>query len=283
MIPTPINIGAAPNDGTGDPLRTIFQTVNANFAQVFAAAPKCNFEALRPPTVTDDFTAGYETGSLWLLPSRGMMWRCMAASPGGAVWTPFGTMDHPGYRPDLFYGAPMSASATADIEANRLYAYPVAILFRCRIKGLFVYVPTGAAVTARLGIYAHDYDTKLPGALIAEGAADVDVSSGTGVGTTFTANPELQPGIYWLASCWSGICAPSQVPANFNSGGIGWMWGHAGAVGPMTAVATDCTTRYTRDDPLTYVPGSPFFPGQFGAGSFGLNAPGSPLIAWRCE
>ena len=34
-----INIGALPNDGTGDPLRTAFNEVNLNFNQVFAAGP----------------------------------------------------------------------------------------------------------------------------------------------------------------------------------------------------------------------------------------------------
>ncbi len=34
-----IDIGAAANDGTGDPLRTAFNEVNLNFDQVFAAGP----------------------------------------------------------------------------------------------------------------------------------------------------------------------------------------------------------------------------------------------------
>lgn len=34
-----INIGALPNDGTGDPLRTAFNETNLNFDQVFAAGP----------------------------------------------------------------------------------------------------------------------------------------------------------------------------------------------------------------------------------------------------
>lgn len=34
-----INIGAMPNDGTGDPLRTAFNETNLNFDQIFAAGP----------------------------------------------------------------------------------------------------------------------------------------------------------------------------------------------------------------------------------------------------
>ena len=37
--PIVINIGAIPNDGTGDPLRTAFNDVNLNFANVFAYGP----------------------------------------------------------------------------------------------------------------------------------------------------------------------------------------------------------------------------------------------------
>ena len=37
--PIVINIGAIPNDGTGDPLRTAFNDVNLNFANVFTAGP----------------------------------------------------------------------------------------------------------------------------------------------------------------------------------------------------------------------------------------------------
>ena len=37
--PIVINIGALPNDGTGDPLRTAFNEVNLNFANVFASGP----------------------------------------------------------------------------------------------------------------------------------------------------------------------------------------------------------------------------------------------------
>ena len=31
-----INVGAAPNDGTGDPLRTAYQKCNNNFAEIYA-------------------------------------------------------------------------------------------------------------------------------------------------------------------------------------------------------------------------------------------------------
>jgi hypothetical protein len=45
-----INIGAIPNDGTGDPLRTAFNETNLNFDQVFAAGPVLS--NIRLPTTT---------------------------------------------------------------------------------------------------------------------------------------------------------------------------------------------------------------------------------------
>ena len=39
MAQTIINVGASPNDGTGDPLRTAFQTTNANFTDLYTNPP----------------------------------------------------------------------------------------------------------------------------------------------------------------------------------------------------------------------------------------------------
>jgi len=41
-----INVGSAPNDGTGTPIRTAFQYTNNNFTQLFALANAT------PPTTT---------------------------------------------------------------------------------------------------------------------------------------------------------------------------------------------------------------------------------------
>ena len=284
MIPTPLNIGAAPNDGTGDPIRAIFQTINANFAQVFAAAPKCAFDAISPPKVTDDFTGGYELGSLWLAPARGMMWRCTDPTPGAAKWVPFGTMDHPGYRPDTAYGAPVNASATGAIAANTLYAMPVAILVRTKVKQLFLGVAGAVAGAAKLGIYAHDYTNKVPGALVAECNADIDTGGAAGAyGAGFSANPDLAPGIYWLATCCSAAANLYQVTTAFAAGGIMWLWGGSDPYGFLGGGASTVTTRFTRTAALPFVASTPFLPSDFGPGTFGNGTPGSPLLVWRTE
>jgi hypothetical protein len=49
MSQTVIGVGATANDGTGDPLRTAFQTCNANFAELYARINGASSDALVRP------------------------------------------------------------------------------------------------------------------------------------------------------------------------------------------------------------------------------------------
>jgi hypothetical protein len=53
-----INIGAIPNDGTGDPLRTAFNETNLNFDQVFAAGPVLSNVRIANNTILTTTTNG---------------------------------------------------------------------------------------------------------------------------------------------------------------------------------------------------------------------------------
>jgi hypothetical protein len=53
-----INIGALPNDGTGDPLRTAFNETNLNFDQVFAAGPVLSNVRIANNTILTTTTNG---------------------------------------------------------------------------------------------------------------------------------------------------------------------------------------------------------------------------------
>jgi hypothetical protein len=53
-----INIGALPNDGTGDPLRTAFNETNLNFNQVFAAGPVLSNVRIANNTISTITTNG---------------------------------------------------------------------------------------------------------------------------------------------------------------------------------------------------------------------------------
>jgi len=45
-----------------------------------------NSNAMQSPTANDDSTAGWEPGSLWIVPSAGESYRCISAASGQAVW-----------------------------------------------------------------------------------------------------------------------------------------------------------------------------------------------------
>jgi hypothetical protein len=53
MALQPVNIGAAPNDGTGDPIRTAFGKVNANFSELYPDLQGSMSYSLGAGAVTD--------------------------------------------------------------------------------------------------------------------------------------------------------------------------------------------------------------------------------------
>lgn len=60
-----INIGAAANDGTGDPLRTCFDKINDNFSEVYAKGPAgANFDLS-----DNDIEATNSNGGINLIPN----------------------------------------------------------------------------------------------------------------------------------------------------------------------------------------------------------------------
>jgi len=60
MAQQTINVGAAPNDGTGTPLRTAFQYTNSNFSELYTAVGPSGNNIVVPgsATITGDLTAG---------------------------------------------------------------------------------------------------------------------------------------------------------------------------------------------------------------------------------
>lgn len=54
-----INIGALPNDGTGDPLRVAYGKINDNFDQLFAAVSQYVSRIIAGSGVTISPTSGY--------------------------------------------------------------------------------------------------------------------------------------------------------------------------------------------------------------------------------
>lgn len=65
MVQKIINVGAAANDGTGDPLRTSFQKINDNFSEIYArGAAGSNFDLS-----DNDIVAINSNGNINLVPN----------------------------------------------------------------------------------------------------------------------------------------------------------------------------------------------------------------------
>ncbi len=63
MAQQTINVGAAPNDGTGTPLRTAFQYTNSNFSELYTAVGPSGNNIVVPgnATITGDLTVDTST------------------------------------------------------------------------------------------------------------------------------------------------------------------------------------------------------------------------------
>ena len=73
MAQQTINVGAAPNDGTGTPLRTAFQYTNSNFSELYTAVGPSGNNIVVPgtATITGDLTVG--TGAFGAGQSGGLI------------------------------------------------------------------------------------------------------------------------------------------------------------------------------------------------------------------
>ena len=56
-----------------------------------ATSLQLNLTAVVPPTVNDDSGSGYAVGSLWLDTATNVLWYCMDASVGAALWANLGS------------------------------------------------------------------------------------------------------------------------------------------------------------------------------------------------
>jgi hypothetical protein len=64
-----INVGTAPNDGTGDTLKTSFTKCNANFLELYSAVA-----GVVPTTISDTPPGSPTNGSLWWESDTGILW-----------------------------------------------------------------------------------------------------------------------------------------------------------------------------------------------------------------
>ena len=71
MVQQNINVGSAPDDHTGDPLRTSFEKCNANFTELFNK-PAAGGDVVGPAAATDNAVARFDTATGKLLQDSGL-------------------------------------------------------------------------------------------------------------------------------------------------------------------------------------------------------------------
>jgi len=110
-----INIGALPNDGTGDPLRTAFNETNLNFDQVFAAGPVLSNIRIANNTILTTTT----NGNLILAPNgTGVVQSNVHVVPNTANIRNLGASDR---RWATVYTQYLDVSANLNISGNIIY------------------------------------------------------------------------------------------------------------------------------------------------------------------
>ena len=164
------------------------------------------------PGVSNDSSQGYAAGSTWFNTSRGILWQAVSVGVGVAVWVA-GSPKHPGYVTTLFYPTIRSTQASTSPVLGVQYASPITIQSRITITNLGIAVIlAGTASVVFLGIYANT--SGRPGALIARGTSSVATTSGGAtVSVSFSSNPTVGPGIYWIVQLHTGSIAPTVYGA----------------------------------------------------------------------
>lgn len=110
-----INIGALPNDGTGDPLRTAFNETNLNFDQIFAAGPVLSNIRIANNTILTTTT----NGNLILAPNgTGVVQSNVHVVPNTANIRNLGASDR---RWATVYTQYLDVSANLNISGNIIY------------------------------------------------------------------------------------------------------------------------------------------------------------------
>lgn len=208
MARQPINIGAAPNDGTGDTLRDAFDKINDNETELYALHEGDFHSAAADPTVNDDSGDGYAVGTRWLNTSTRSSFIAIDVTVGAAVWlklsaiqTPYGYVAGKLIQP---YRMCVLATGSAPI-ANRMHCVPFTVNERVTVDAVGYRITTAStgAGNIKFAIYASDANgERCTGLPLVETA---NIASNTAPGSFVTAfsggsSVVLIPGrLYWMA------------------------------------------------------------------------------------
>jgi hypothetical protein len=171
--------------------------------QQLSTAPSLlsNFSATAAPTVSNDSSQGYATGSLWERSDTGELWRNRSAAVGAAAWVKLALSEFQGYIVNNWYiphGVAGFSVGTAP-GANSIRLAPFIIKQRVTISSLAVRVGTlSGSGNVQAAIYNADATLKRPTTFIDSTTLSTNA---TGViSNTLTANRQLEPGLYFYAT-----------------------------------------------------------------------------------
>jgi hypothetical protein len=169
-----IDIGTAPNDGTGDPLRTAFNDTNLNFDQVFAAGPVGSNVQIANNTIKTIDT----NGNLVLAPNgTGTVQSNVSILPNQANIRNLGSAAQ---RWSTIYTQYLDVSANLNIAGNIVYNGDLTVDGNLTVQGNIIQV--GNIVTETLTIQ------------LANAASTANAANGAGI--TVGANDDIATLIY---------------------------------------------------------------------------------------
>ena len=163
-----INIGAVPDDGTGDPLRTAFNETNLNFDQVFAAGPVLsNIQIANNKILTTN-----TNGNLVLAPNgTGVVQSNVSIVPNAANIRNLGSATN---RWNTVYTQYLDVSANLNIAGNIVYNGDLNVAGNLTVQGNIIQV--GNIVTETLTIQ------------LANAASTANAANGAGITVGATDN-----------------------------------------------------------------------------------------------
>ena len=203
---------------------------------------KVNMDGGRRPTTTDDSTVdvnglAYAVGSRWFYKEAGEEYVCYDATANAAKWVQIAGPRVP-WPSQAKMASQINTSASASTcAADILTMQPFTFSNRRQIDRVMVGVTTagGSGAAMRIGAYAVDPATELPGALLYD-SGEFSLTTGSadnGVAVSW----EFYPGTVWLASL---IKSSSPQATVLRSGGAVL----GGIPIPSATLITASTPRY---------------------------------------
>ena len=213
-----INIGAIPNDGTGDPLRTAFNETNLNFDQVFAAGPVLSNIQIANNTILTTTT----NGNLILAPNGvGVVQSNVNIVPNTANIRNLGSATQ---RWSTVYAQYLDVSANLNIAGNIVYNGDLTVDGNLTVQGNIIQV--GNIVTETLTIQ------------LANAASTANAANGSGI--TVGANDNIATLLFSnVANAWTtniGISSIGNITAPYFVGNGSLLTGLAASYGNSNVV-----------------------------------------------